>query len=247
MMRALYTAASGMKAQQLNLDITSNNLANVNTSGFKSFRAEFQDLHYQMLRQPGSQITANVTSPEGTQIGMGTNVAGTPRSFTQGDFQLTENPLDLAIQGDGFFRIALPDGTLAYTRDGSFKMNANGALVTKDGYSLDPGITIDQNASNITIGNDGTVSQTVSGTTSIAGQIQLVRFINPVGLEAIGRNLYRSTPASGADITGVAGTDAGFGSISQGILEQSNVRVADEMIRMIVSMRASCLSQINQP
>lgn len=238
MMRALYTAASGMKAQQMNLDITSNNLANVNTSGFKAFRAEFQDLHYQTLRQPGAQITANVTSPEGTQIGMGTLVAGTPRSFVQGDFQLTENPMDLAIQGDGFFRIIMPDGSFAYTRDGSFKLDSNGTIVTKDGFNLDPSISVDQNASNVSIGSDGTVSQTVNGNTTVAGQIQLVRFVNPVGLETIGRNLYRATPAAGTEIVGVAGTDAGFGTIAQGILEHSNVRVADEMIRMIVSMRA---------
>lgn len=238
MMRALYTAASGMKAQQLNLDVTSNNLANVNTSGFKSFRAEFQDLHYQMLRQPGAQVAQNVISPEGTEIGMGAAVTGTPRFFGQGDFQLTENPYDLAIQGDGFFKITMPDGTSAYTRDGSFKVDANGAMVTKEGYQLDPAINIDQSASNVTVGSDGTVSQTVGGNTTVAGQIQLVRFVNPVGLETIGRNLYRATPAAGTEVTGVAGTDAGFGTISQGMLEQSNVKVADEMIRMIVSMRA---------
>lgn len=238
MMRALYTAASGMKAQQLNLDVTSNNLANVNTSGFKTFRAEFQDLHYQMLRQPGSAVTSNITSPEGTQIGMGSTVVGTPRFFTQGDFQLTENPYDLAIQGDGFFRLTMPDGTQAYTRDGAFKIDANGQLVNKEGFALDPSITIDPSASNVSVGADGTVSQTVGGNTTTAGQIQICRFINPVGLETLGRNLYRATPAAGQEIVGVAGTDAGFGSISQGMLEQSNVRVADEMIRMIVSMRA---------
>lgn len=238
MMRALYTAASGMKAQQLNLDVTSNNLANVNTAGFKSFRAEFQDLHYQMLRQPGSTSSGNITAPEGTEIGMGASVTGTPRFFGQGDFQLTENPYDLAIQGDGFFRITMPDGTPAYTRDGSFKLDANGALVTKEGFQLDPAITIDQSASSVTVGSDGTVSQTVGGNTTVAGQIQLIRFVNPVGLETIGRNLYRATPAAGQEITGVGGQDPGFGTISQGMLEGSNVRVADEMIRMIVSMRA---------
>lgn len=238
MMRALYTAASGMKAQQLNLDVTSNNLANVNTSGFKTFRTEFQDLHYQMLRQPGAQVANNTFSPEGTQIGMGVTSIGTPRSFIQGDFQHTENPMDLAIQGQGFFRVSMPDGTFAYTRDGSFKLDANGNLVTDDGFLLDPNISVDQNSTNITIGADGTVSQTVNGTTTNVGQIQLVRFINPVGLETIGRNLYRPTQASGQEITGIAGTDPGFGLIAQGMLEMSNVRVADEMIRMIVSMRA---------
>ncbi|MGV3523688.1 MAG: flagellar basal-body rod protein FlgG [Candidatus Sericytochromatia bacterium] len=238
MMRALFTAASGMKAQQLNLDVTSNNLANVNTTGFKAFRTEFQDLHYQMLRQPGSQVTTSITSPEGIEIGMGTNVVGTPRAFGQGDFQLTENPYDLAIQGNGFFRVTMPDGSLAYTRDGSFKVNANGSLVTANGYFLDPAITIDQNASNVTIGNDGSVSQTTNGLTTVVGQIQLVRFINPVGLETLGGNLFRATPASGTEIVGVAGTDPGFGTLAQGMLEMSNVRVADEMIRMIVSMRA---------
>ncbi len=238
MIRALYTAASGMKAQQTNLDITSNNLANVNTTGFKAFRAEFEDLHYQTLRQAGSQVTANITSPEGTQIGMGSNVVGTPRQFAQGDFQLTENPFDLAIQGDGFFRVIQPNGANAYTRDGSFKTDANGILVTDNGYRLDPTISIDPNASNVTIGEDGSVSQTVNGLTSIVGQIQLVRFTNPVGLTTIGKNLYQATPASGNEVVGIAGTDPGFGTLAQGMLEMSNVRVADEMIRMIVSMRA---------
>ncbi|MBF2053601.1 MAG: flagellar basal-body rod protein FlgG [Candidatus Sericytochromatia bacterium] len=238
MMRALYSAASGMKAQQLNLDITSNNLANVNTSGFKTFRAEFQDLHYQTLRQPGSQVTQNLMSPVGTQIGMGAGVVSTPRYFAQGDFQHTENPFDLAIQGDGFFRVVMPDGNLAYTRDGSFKLDVNGNLVTNNGYLLDPAVFIDQNASNVTIGSDGSVSQTVNGLTSVVGQIQLVRFVNPAGLETIGRNLYRLTPASGQEIAGVAGSGQGFGTLAQGMLEMSNVRVADEMIRMIVSMRA---------
>lgn len=238
MIRALYTAASGMKAQQMNLDITSNNLANVNTSGFKSFRTEFEDLHYQMLRQPGSQVANNILSPEGTEVGMGANVVGTPRSFSQGDFQLTENPFDLAIQGDGFFRISMPDGSYGYTRDGSFKVDVNGNLVTDNGFLVDPSITIDQNASNITVGTDGSVSQTVNGITNVVGQLQLVRFVNPVGLQTIGKNLFRQTPASGQEITGVAGTDPGFGTIAQGMLEMSNVRVADEMIRMIVSMRA---------
>ncbi len=238
MIRALYTAASGMKAQQTNLDITSNNLANVNTSGFKAFRAEFEDLHYQVLRQPGAQVASNIISPEGTLIGMGSTVVGTPRFFGQGDFQLTENPYDLAIQGDGFFRIQHPNGSQAYTRDGSFKLDANGNLVTSNGYLVDPNISVDPNASNITVGSDGTVSQTVNGTTTTVGQIQLTRFVNPVGLESIGKNLYRQTPASGQEVSGVAGTDPGFGTIAQGMLEMSNVRVADEMIRMIVSMRA---------
>lgn len=238
MMRALYTAASGMKAQQLNLDVTSNNLANVNTTGFKSFRTEFQDLHYQMLRQPGSQVANNIFSPQGTQIGMGVTAIGTPRFFSQGDFQHTENPYDLAIQGDGFFRIIMPNGSFAYTRDGSFKTDANGTLVTHDGYYVDPNITIDQNATNVTIGADGTVSQTVNGITTNVGQIQLVRFVNPVGLESLGKNYFRATQASGAEITGTAGTSPGFGTLAQGMLEMSNVRVADEMIRMIVSMRA---------
>lgn len=237
-MRALYTAAAGMKAQQLNLDVTSNNLANVNTAGFKSFRTEFQDLHYQMLKQPGAQVAANTLSPEGTQIGMGTIVVGTPRFFNQGDFQHTENPYDLAVQGQGFFRIQMADGTLAYTRDGSFKVDVNNNLVTADGFLMDPNIQVDPNATNTTIGSDGTVSVTVGGITNVVGQIQMARFINPVGLESLGRNLYRETPASGAAIQGIAGQDPGFGIISQGMLEMSNVRVADEMIKMIVSMRA---------
>lgn len=237
MIRSLYTAASGMKAQQMNLDVTSNNLANVNTFGFKKFRNEFQDLHYQTLKQAGAQVAQNSLSPEGIQIGMGVTTVATPRYFNQGDFQHTENPFDLAIQGDGFFQIILPDGNFAYTRDGSFQLDQNKQMVTSDGFFIQPNIQIDQNASNVTIGSDGTVSQTVNGLTNQIGQIVLNKFVNPAGLESIGKNLYRETLASGPVIQDTPGLN-GMGSMAQGMLEMSNVRVADEMIRMIVSIRA---------
>lgn len=237
MMRALWSAASGMIAQQMNLDVCSNNLSNVNTIGFKKFRAEFQDLYYQTLKQAGSQIAAGTSSPEGLQIGMGVQTVGTQRFYNQGDFQHTENPFDLVIQGQGFFRVILPDGSPAYTRDGSFKVDANGQIVTSDGFFLEPNITINRDATNVTIAQDGTVSETVNGATTVIGQITLNKFVNPAGLESIGKNLFRETLASGPVVNGTAGLN-GFGTIGQGILEMSNVRVADEMVNMIVAMRA---------
>jgi len=237
MMRALWSAASGMRAQQTNLDVTSNNLANVNTTGFKKFRAEFQDLHYQTLKVAGTPGAVGFTAPEGIQVGMGTRVAATQRFFSQGDFMNTDHPYDLTIEGAGFFRIQLPDNTFAYTRDGSFKLDANGQVVTADGNLLDPNVVVSPEATNVTIGADGTVTQTVNGAQQQVAQITLARFVNPAGMESIGKNLFRATLASGQEVVGVPGQQ-GLGQIGQGVLERSNVNIAEEMVNMIVAMRA---------
>lgn len=238
MMRSLWSAASGMKAQQTHLDITSNNLANVNTFGFKKFRAEFQDLHYQTLKQAGIQTAGGGSmTPEPIQVGMGTRVAATQRFFSQGDFVHTDHPYDLVIEGQGFFRVTLPDNSQAYTRDGAFKVDGQGQIVTADGYLLDPQVIISPDATNVTIGADGQVFQTVNGDQQQVAQITLTRFVNPAGLDSIGKNLFRETLASGGAVVGVPGQQ-GFGSIGQGILERSNVNVAEEMVNMIVAMRA---------
>ena len=237
MMRALWSAASGMRAQQTNLDVTSNNLANVNTTGFKKFRAEFQDLHYQTLKVAGSPTGVGFAAPEGIQVGMGTRVAATQRFFSQGDFMHTDHPYDLTIEGNGFFRIALPDNTFAYTRDGSFKIDSNGQMTTADGNLLDPNIVISPEATNVTLAADGNVTQTLNGAQQQVGQITLARFINPAGMESVGKNLFRATLASGQEVVGVPGQQ-GLGQIGQGVLERSNVNVAEEMVNMIVAMRA---------
>jgi flagellar basal-body rod protein FlgG len=237
MMRALWSAASGMRAQQTNLDVTSNNLANVNTTGFKKFRAEFQDLHYQTLKVAGSPTGVGFSAPEGVQVGMGTRVAATQRFFSQGDFMHTDHPYDLTIEGQGFFKIAMPDNTFAYTRDGSFKIDSNGQMVTADGNLLDPNIVISPEATNVTIGPDGNVTQTLNGTQAQIGQITLARFINPAGMDSVGKNLFRATLASGTEVVGQPGQQ-GLGQIGQGVLERSNVNVAEEMVNMIVAMRA---------
>jgi flagellar basal-body rod protein FlgG len=237
MMRALWAAASGMRAQQTNLDVTSNNLANVNTTGFKKFRAEFQDLHYQTLKVAGTPGAVGFNVPEGIQVGMGTRVAATQRFFSQGDFVHTDHPYDLTVEGTGFFRIQMPDTTFAYTRDGSFKVDQNGQIVTADGYLLDPNIILAPDATNVTVGQDGMVTQTVQGQQQQVGQITLARFINPAGMESVGRNLFRPTLASGQEVVGIPGQQ-GLGLIGQGVLERSNVNVAEEMVNMIVAMRA---------
>ena len=237
MMRALWSAASGMRAQQTNLDTVSNNLANVNTTGYKKFRAEFQDLHYQTLKVAGTPGAVGYSAPVGEQVGMGTQVVATQRFFSQGDFQNTSNPYDLTIQGNGFFRIQMPDNTVAYTRDGSFKIDSNGQMVTADGNQLDPSIVVAPDATNVTISADGTVTQTVNGQQQQVGQITLANFINPAGMESVGKNLYRATLASGQEVVGNPGQQ-GIGTIAQGMLERSNVDVAEEMVNMIVAMRA---------
>jgi flagellar basal-body rod protein FlgG len=239
MIRALWTAATGMMAQQTNMDVVANNLANVNTTGFKRSRADFQDLLYQNTRSAGTTVAQGATVPAGVQVGMGTRTAAVQKMYTVGEFEQTDNAYDMMIEGDGFFQIRMPDGTLAYTRDGSFKPDNQGRFVTSDGYALEPEITIPGDATTITIGSDGTVSVTQPGQTAPqnVGTIQIARFINPAGLNNIGRNLVMPTDASGAATTGTPG-QTGFGTIAQYTLERSNVKVVEEMVNMIVAQRA---------
>jgi flagellar basal-body rod protein FlgG len=239
MLRALYTAATGMQAQQVNIDTIANNIANVNTTGFKQGRAEFQDLLYQNIRTPGTASSSSTTYPVGLQLGMGTRPVATARIYSQGDFQQTGNPLDLVIQGQGFFQVRMPSGETAYTRDGTFHLNAQGALVTAEGNVLEPQITIPASAQNIVIGADGTVSVTVAGQSAAqqVGSLQLANFQNPGGLNPVGGNLFLATTASGDAITGAPG-QTGLGTINQGFLEQSNVDIVKEMVNMIVAQRA---------
>ena len=239
MMRALWSAASGMKAQQDNMDVVAHNIANVNTFGAKKVRAEFQDLVYQNLRAAGAQSGADSQYPTGLAIGLGTRTAATQRIFTQGNLQTTGNPTDIAIEGEGFFRIEMPDGTIAYTRDGSFKLDSNRRLVTTDGYPEADNITIEQDATSdsITISQNGLVSDVVNGQTNQVGQITIARFVNPAGLTAIGHNLFIESEASGAPLEGNPGDD-GAGRLQQSVLEMSNVQVVEEMVNMIVAQRA---------
>jgi flagellar basal-body rod protein FlgG len=240
MIRALYSAASGMTAQQLNVDNIAHNLANANTAGFKTRRAQFQDLMYQNLIQPGAAASQQSSVPTGLQLGLGTRASSNEIIFSQGDFSATSNPLDVVIQGRGFFQILKPTGQLGYTRGGSFQLNKEGALVTSDGNLLQPQITIPNNAQSITIAKDGTVSYTLPNQTTAqhAGQIQLANFQNPAGLNSEGSNLYTPTDASGDPIIGQPGGQEGLGSRLQGYLEQSNVSVVDEFVNLIVSQRA---------
>ena len=240
MMRALWSAASGMKGQQTNMDVISNNIANVNTYGGKKVRAEFQDLIYQTLRDAGAQSGQDNQYPTGLQIGLGTRVAATQRVITQGPLQTTENPTDVGIQGEGYFRVTLPDGTTGYTRDGAFKLDSQRRLVTSDGYLLADGITFNENSpvDSIVIAGDGQVSETpAGGTQQNVGRIMLARFVNPAGLTAIGKNLFIVSEASGQPIEGNPGED-GAGTLTQGTLEMSNVQIVEEMVNMIVSQRA---------
>ena len=237
MLRALYSSAAGMEAQQLNLDVISNNLANVNTTGFKKSKIEFQDLLYETTRAPGAEQGNGNLLPTGIQIGHGSRVVATSKVFTEGELTQTGERLDIAIQGDGFFQVQMPDGTLAYTRDGALKTSANGQITTSDGLSVQGGFQpIAIGTTAITISPDGTVTTTnASGTTNF--QVQLVRFANPAGLQSIGRNLYVETPASGTPETGTPNQN-GYGSLQQGYLEMSNVKVVEEMVNMIVAQRA---------
>lgn len=237
MISALWTSATGMNSQQTNIDVISNNLANVNTSGFKKSKINFADLIYTNMREPGTPNAQGAEVPTGIEVGHGSKVNSTQKIFSQGNIQNTDSPLDMVIEGDGFFRVQLPDGNVAYTRDGSFKQDSNGNVVTSDGYQLDPPIQINQEATEISITSDGMVNLKVNGENQQVGQIELYRFSNPAGLSSEGRNLYTETVASGAAMAGVPGQN-GFGTITQGFLEMSNVKVVEEMVNMIAAQRA---------
>lgn len=236
---ALWISKTGLDAQQTRLSVISNNLANVNTTGFKRDQPVFEDLIYQNIRQVGGQTSENTTLPSGMALGTGVRVVATEKLHTQGNLSQTGKPLDVAIEGRGFFQILRPDGSLAYSRDGSFQIDANGQMVTANGYQLQPAITIPSNAQSITIGEDGTVS-VLAGTASVptnVGNIQTVDFINPTGLQAIGSNLFLETAASGSPQTGTPGLN-GLGSLASGALESSNVNVVEELVNMIETQRA---------
>ena len=239
MIRSLWIARTGLDAQQTQLDVISNNLANVSTNGFKRSRAVFEDLLYQNLRQPGAQSTQQTTIPSGLQIGTGVRPIATERIHTQGNLTQTGNALDVAIQGEGFFQILTPDGTTAYTRDGAFQKDANGQIVTSSGYPLQPAITIPANALSVTIGKDGVVSVTLPGQTapSQIGNIQIAGFVNPGGLQSVGENLYLETASSGTPTPNTPGTN-GSGLVVQNYVEASNVNVAQELVMMIQTQRA---------
>ncbi|HEY3345994.1 MAG TPA: flagellar basal-body rod protein FlgG [Nitrospirota bacterium] len=240
MIRALYTAATGMEAQQINIEVIANNLANSNTSGYKRGRADFQELLYQTLRQPGSSSSDSTKVPTGIQIGLGVRPAAVQKLYTEGDMQNTGNDLDLAIEGKGFFQVLQPNGEKAYTRSGAFKMDADGKLVTSDGYPVEPAITIPTDSTKISIGQDGRVSVVQAGQTNTTevGQMELAYFANPAGLNSLGRNLMLPTDASGAAQTGKPGDTNGLGTVSQGFVELSNVNVVEEMVGMITAQRA---------
>lgn len=242
MLRALYTSATGMKAQELLIDTTANNLANVNTTGFKRSQLDFADLLYATLTPAGTEIAAGQQSPTGLQIGSGVRAVGTTKVFTTGTLEQTGNPLDMAIEGDGFFKVLLPTGEARYTRDGAFKLDANGQLVNGDGYLVDGGVTIQDGVSlsKIKIGADGTITGIQSGSSETAvslGQLQLARFLNPAGLSSEGGNLFAATPASGAEVLGTPGQN-GLGTLLQGFTENSNVEVVTELISLIAAQRA---------
>ena len=238
MIRALWTAATGMQSQQVNMDVIANNLANVNSSGFKKSRADFQDILYQTSKAAGTGVDGGQV-PTGIQVGLGSRVAAVQKVFTTGDFQQTQNELDLAIEGPGFFQVTLPDGTEAYTRSGAMKKDSTGRLVTSDGFPIFPEVVIPENSTAILIGSGGTVEAILDGdsTPTQVGNIDLVRFANSAGLKSLGRNLYAETPTTGAPITGTP-DEQGFGSLSQGFLEGSNVNIMEEMVNMIAGQRA---------
>ncbi len=238
-MRSLWSAATGMTAQQTNIDVIANNLANVNTVGFKGSRTDFQDLVYQTFTEPGSAVTEGTQAPTGVQVGLGTRYAAIQRIYSPGELRQSGNMLDVAIEGDGFFQIRMPDGRTAYTRDGAFKLDGQGRLVNSDGHPLEPEITIPADATHISIGADGTVSASIAGQdeSQQIGQITLSKFLNPAGLSSIGRNLLLPTAASGEAVTGAPGSE-GIGTLAQGFLELSNVSIIEEMVNMIVAQRA---------
>ena len=239
MMRSLWISKTGMEAQQTQLDTISNNLANAATNGYKRSHAVFEDLMYQNLRQSGANSTDQTTAPTGLQVGLGTRAVATSRSFSQGNLQQSSNPLDVAISGQGFFELQMPDGTTGYTRDGSFQVNATGQLVTNNGYSVQPGITIPANATSVTIGSDGTVSVVLptQATPQTVGKLQVASFINPAGLDPKGQNIYAETAASGTPNPGTPGQN-GLGQLQQGFVETSNVNVVEELVGMIQTQRA---------
>ncbi|PKA67752.1 MULTISPECIES: flagellar basal-body rod protein FlgG [Pseudomonas] len=239
MLPALWVAKTGLSAQDTNLTTISNNLANVSTTGFKRDRAEFQDLLYQIKRQPGAQSTQDSELPSGLQLGTGVRIVGTQKNFNAGSLQTSENPLDMAVDGRGFFQILQPDGTTSYTRDGTFHLDSNGQIVNASGFALEPAIVIPNNAQSFTVGTDGTVSITVPGNPAaqVIGNLQTADFINPAGLQAVGNNLFLETAASGAPQIGTPGLN-GFGTTLQNTLEGSNVSTVEEMVNMITTQRA---------
>jgi flagellar basal-body rod protein FlgG len=239
MMSALWVSKTGLAAQDTSLRTISNNLANVSTVGYKRERAMFRDLLYQIQEQPGGLSSQDTTLPSGLQLGTGVEVGATQKIFTKGDLQTTEQPLDLAIDGRGFFQIAMPDGSLTYTRDGQFQLSEEGDVVTAEGYRLEPSLNIPAETQSLTIAADGTVTAMLAGDTGVTqlGGIQLADFVNPAGLQAIGGNMFRETPASGSPLTGDPGGN-GLGRLLQGNLENSNVNVVEEMVNMVSTQRA---------
>ncbi len=239
MLRAFSSAATGMAAQDQIVGVISNNLANINTNGFKRSQVDFQDLMYVKLLEAGRDVASGQKAPTGLEIGNGVRTAATLKVFTQGEAQATSRPLDMSIQGEGFFQVEMPSGDMRYTRDGSFRLNAEGKLVTASGYYLSPQITIPQDARSVSIGDDGTVTvmQGNSNQNTAVGKIDLVRFVNPSGLSSEGQNLFAETGASGSPTTGSPGSD-GLGSIRQGFLEKSNVQMVSELVNLITAQRA---------
>jgi flagellar basal-body rod protein FlgG len=239
MMQALWVSKTGLSAQNTRLSTIANNLANAATVGFKRDDAQFEDLLYQIRAQPGASSSQNTQLPSGIQLGTGVRVVGTTKQFTEGSLQITQKPLDIAINGRGFFQIQMPDGTTAYTRNGEFQVNSDGEMVTAGGMRLEPTISLPQNAQNITISKDGIVEASIAGQAAPQqlGQIQLADFVNPTGLQAIGTNLFVETAASGSPQQG-SPSNTGFGSVEQGSLEASNVDVVEEMVNMITTQRA---------
>jgi len=238
-LKALYAAATGMEAQEARISSISNNLANINTTGFKSDHVAFEDLMYDQIQAPGSKNTANTTTPIGVQVGHGTRVVGIYKHFTQGELIQTNRELDISIEGNGFLQVTLDNGGTAYTRDGSIRVDPSGNFVTNHGYTIEPQITIPPEATSVSIGKDGTVSYTTDGVTTAtsAGQLQVALFQNPTGLKAIGQNLFTETDASGT-ASAVNPGESGSGTIAQGFLENSNVNVAEELINMIIAQRS---------
>lgn len=239
MLKSLTTAATGMTAQQTNMDVIANNLANVSTTGFKKSQAEFEDLVYQTIKEPGQSTGLIANSPNGVQVGLGVRAAGIKKDMQGGSAVVTKNPFDMQIEGNGFFQVLLPTGETGYTRDGSFKKDANGNVVDKNGNALQPQLNIPANVTGIEISPGGEVSVTVDGTSApqIVGQIEVANFINPAGLKAMGRNVFTQTPSSGQPITSQPGQN-GTGQIAQGQIEASNVNIVEEMVNMINAQRA---------